>query len=551
MRRRLLPLQPASLCVLLTMAFPAAAGDLEVRSTIDAVTVYPDGATVTRTIRADLPAGDGTLVARDFPPSLDPSSLRVEGAGAARIVIAAIDAKLPRAEKTPMPELDKRLEALRDRKATIDDRIAAANARKGFVQRFADHVPLGLGDKAEARPLVDWRAAFAGVGEEIAAADTLLREARRELRDVDRDIAALEAERRADPPRKMEVRIDLTAGAAGPATFRVAYTVRGARWVPLYDARLDAGGRDRKPTLELVRRAEVIQRSGEDWSDVTLSASTVRTAKGGNAPDLVPLTVRYFEPRPAPPAGRADGIATSAPRPRAVPESAKAAAPAPAEEREAQVDSGGFQTVFRIPGRVSVGGDGTAKSFRISTATIAPELLVRAVPALDDTAYLEASFRQAEDAPVLPGRVALYRDGVFVGRGALPLVPKDETVRLGFGADDKIKVVRSLVRKTEGTAGLIGSSKTDEREFKTTIRNGHDTAIRVVVEDQVPVGEAADIQVELLPVTTAPTERDVRDRRGVLAWRFEAAAGEARDIRLGWRMRWPADKSVVFEPRRP
>ena len=68
---------------------------------------------------------------------------------------------------------------------------------------------------------------------------------------------------------------------------------------------------------------------------------------------------------------------------------------------------------------------------------------------------------------------------MFVGRSPLGLAGKEETVRLGFGADEKVKITRTVVRRTEGTAGLIGSSKTDEREFKTTIRNGHDVAIAV------------------------------------------------------------------------
>jgi hypothetical protein len=89
------------------------------------------------------------------------------------------------------------------------------------------------------------------------------------------------------------------------------------------------------------------------------------------------------------------------------------------------------------------------------------------------------------------------------------------SVRLGFGADEKVKVARTVVRRIEGTAGLIGSSKTDEREFKTVIRNAHAFAIRVAIEDQLPVSETEDIQVEMLPVTTPPTARDLRDRRGV------------------------------------
>jgi uncharacterized protein (TIGR02231 family) len=133
----------------------------------------------------------------------------------------------------------------------------------------------------------------------------------------------------------------------------------------------------------------------------------------------------------------------------------------------------------------------------------------------------------------------------------MALVPKDETVRLGFGADDKVKVTRATVRKIEGSSGIISSARTDEREYKITVRSGHDRPIKVVVEDQIPTTENEEIKVELLPVTTAPTEKDVRDRRGVLAWSFDAAPGETKEIKLGWRLRWPADKVVSYEPRRP
>jgi uncharacterized protein (TIGR02231 family) len=363
------------------------------------------------------------------------------------------------------------------------------------------------------------------------------------------------------------VRIDLAANANARATFRVSYTVRGARWAPLYDARLDTGTRERKPALELVRRAEIVQQTGEEWNDVALSVSTVRTAKGGGGPELSPLIVRYYVP-PAPPQP-ANTSRLMQDRGRSLAQvplaglmlsyqdhleeaGSLAARPAvPAQEQEAAIDTGGYQAVFRIPGRVTIAGNEGAKSFRISTGKLAPDLLVRATPALDEIAYLEASLKHAEDAPLLPGRVSVYRDGIFVGRSQMPLTPKDETLRLGFGADEKVKVARVVTRKLEGSAGLISSAKTDEREFKITLRSGHDRPIKAVIEDQVPTSETAEIQVEMLPVTTQPTERDVRDRRGVLAWSFEAAPGEAKEIRLGWRLRWPGDKVVAYEPRRP
>ena len=119
-----------------------------------------------------------------------------------------------------------------------------------------------------------------------------------------------------------------------------------------------------------------------------------------------------------------------------------------AEEREAAVETGGFQAMFRLPGRVSVAADEGAKSFRITATTITPDLLVRATPALDSTGFLEASFKHGEEAPLLPGRVAIYRDGIFVGRGQMPLTAKEQPVRLGFGADDKIKIERTINMKS-------------------------------------------------------------------------------------------------------
>ncbi len=531
----------------------ARAADLDASSSVDAVTVYPDGASVTRVITLDLPSGDNTLVAKDFPLTLDPSSLRVEGEAGARLTIGAIDTKPPRAAPpVNLPELDKRIEALKDQRVDLQGAIAAATARRKFAERFAQASPAGLGEKGEARPLSEWRAAFAAVADEVATADAAIRDAERKQRDLDREIAQLEQDKASKPPTKLEVRIDLAAAAATKATLRVTYAVRNARWAPLYDARLDTGAKDRKPALELVRRAEITQATGEDWSNVALAVSTVRTARGGNAPDLGSLIVQY----PLAPRQAAVGALMQDKQLRSM---APASAPAPvpmadevmkkADEQQAVADVGGFQVTFKIPGRVSVGASEGAKSLRVSTATIAPDLTIRSAPVVDSTAFLEASFKQSEDAPLLPGRVSIYRDGVFVGRGTMLAASKDETVRLGFGADDKVKIERTVLKRNEGSAGLIvTTSKTDERSFKTSVHNGHDFTILVAIEDQLPVSENEEIQVEMLPSTTPPTATNLRDRRGVLEWAFEAKPGEARDIAFAWRLRWPKDKGVVMSP---
>ena len=120
-------------------AAPARAADVDATSAVDAVTVYPDGASVTRVITVDLPAGDNSAVLKDFPLTLDPSSLRVEGEAGAKLTIGAIDAKPPRAAPpVNLPELDKRIEALKDQRADLQGAINAAAARRKFAERFAE-----------------------------------------------------------------------------------------------------------------------------------------------------------------------------------------------------------------------------------------------------------------------------------------------------------------------------------------------------------------------------------------------------------------------------
>ncbi|MDQ8726815.1 mucoidy inhibitor MuiA family protein [Bradyrhizobium sp. LHD-71] len=533
------------LTCLIAMSSAAAAAEIKATSAIDSVTVYPDGAAVTRVLRVDLPAGESVVLARDFPLGLDPASLRVEGESGGRIQVGSIDARPPGPQPVQgTPEREKKIQALEDDRAALDDRISAAGVRKAFARRFATDAPLGLGEESNARPLSEWREAFKAIEEEISRADETIRALQVKKREIEAELAILHAGQRADPPNKMEVRIELAAQTAAPATLRVSYSVRDARWRPLYDARLDTGGKDRKPSLELVRRAEIVQRSGEDWANVALAVSTVRTGRGGSAPNLSTVIVRY--PQPVPPPVRPQAMAPASRAVDSALDAGQEKAMEAVEERSATVETGGFQALFRIPGRVSLGAGEGARSLRIASTTVAADLLVRAAPVVDDTAWLEATFKQAEEAPLLPGQVGLYRDGIFVGRGKMVLTQKDETVRLGFGADEQVKVARAVVRKNDGTAGLITASKTDEREFKIVVRNAHVWPMKVTIEEQLPVAENSEIQVEMLPSSTQPTHRDVRDQRGVMAWTLDMPAGETREVKFGWRVRWPSEKSVVF-----
>ncbi len=85
------------------------------------------------------------------------------------------------------------------------------------------------------------------------------------------------------------------------------------------------------------------------------------------------------------------------------------------------------------------------------------------------------------------------------------------------------------------------------REFRTNVKNLHDFPVKVQLIDQLPISENTAIAVDMLPATTPPTEKQVGDKRGVMSWTLDLNPGEAKEIRLAYRMKWPADRAVMLD----
>lgn len=541
----------AAAAVACALADPLWAAEIEAASKVDTVTVYPDGASVTRVAIVELPTGASTIVLKGLPATIDPASLRVAGKATGPLSIGSVETRAAPGNPRPVIDaaLEEKIKALREKRDIAAARMEASERTRGMIRRYSEASPEKLSPDGKAMDATNWPAAWAAINEQLTKVNEDIRVLSAQLREIDGEIAALE---RARPqlPRPgapvVDVTIALEAGAASRAELAVTYRVAGASWRPLYDARLDTGGKDKKPSLELVRRAAVTQRTGEPWKDVTLIVSTVRVARGAGAPEL--LTSRVLLRPPPPPLAdyRRERAAPTAGAPQSAPAPEPKVADTPVVEQQAQVQGGAFQASFGVPGRVTIPEDGAAKTFRISGATVAPQLLIKTVPVLNPTAYLQASFTNEEEAPLLPGAVNIHRDGTFVGQSALPLVAQGDKVELSFGADDQVKVTRVPVARRQAEPGFLGSSRTDTVEFKTVVKNLHTFPIKITVVDRVPISEVNTITVEMLDTTTKPTEPTVDDRRGVMAWTYEYAAGEQKEIRLAYRVKWPSDREVVY-----
>ena len=549
-------------------AFPAVAGETDVVSRIDAVTIYPDAAIVTRLADVDTPAGDSVLTFRNLPLGLDPASLRVEGAAVAALTIGSVETRVAPAEvQAPDDALTTRIADLRQQRAATQTTIEALQGKRAMIVRFSQSGPEKL--SAESKPLdvADWSAAWDAVGTALAKVSAELAPALDKARVLDEQIAALEAQKQKPRPQaaRRVVTVAVNAAAAAHVSLSLSYRVGGVGWTPLYDAALktdDASG----PSMTLTRRAAIAQSTGEDWSDVALTVSTARVARAVDVVDLPGQRIDFWQPEieqstfeRAPAAKKAlaptpAGKAVLAEAPPAPADNAAAApplAPIAAQETTAQLQTGAYTAAFKAAGRVTLASDGSQKSFVLGRVVVQPTLSVKTAPSVDPIAYIEAHFVDSEDAPILPGKVALTRDGAFVGEGRVGFVAPGDGVDLGFGGDDKVKVDRAPTNRKENEPTWYNQTKIETREFVTSVKNLHAFPVKVQLIDRMPTSENTAIVVELTPATTPPTDKQVGDKRGVMSWTLDLKPGEGKDVRFAYRMKWPADREIVIDDAPP
>jgi uncharacterized protein (TIGR02231 family) len=552
-------LRLATFILVTTCLTPAFAADLKALSHVDAVTVYPSGAEVTRVTEAHLLAGETTLILEDLPGELDAQSIRVEGAGGEGLEIGSVDSKLvylsTAAQDVERKNLEREIETLGDERRALDQTLSDADYQKRLLLSLADKQLVPSSDeKSKAVDAAQLGSLLDLVSAKLNVISKTIHEAQLRQRDIDKQVGELHNKLAGIAPAqvaRMQVAVHLTAPAETNGTFKVKYRVGNAGWAPFYDARLSTPEKNQKSRLELVRRAEVMQSTGESWTNVVLTLSTARPLGATSAPDLWEEEIQVYEPLAEKMKKESDGLARNALRLDAPTASGMVAqdSASPNElksamQKQAIVEMAGFQALYGIQGRVSVDNSGTSKKVRIATDGYDATLNALVVPKLDASAYLTAAFTIRGEAPMLPGTVNLYRDGVFMGQGALPLLSPDEEAKLGFGTDDLIKVKRAEVKRKKGEEGLISTSNVEERAWDIVVKNLHDAVIPVTVIDQLPFSANENITVEAMAQMTPPTEKDLNKRRGVMAWRFDLESKAENTIKFGYKVAWPQNMQV-------
>jgi uncharacterized protein (TIGR02231 family) len=543
------------LCLaLVLLPFPALSDTIEAAGPVSAVTLYPQGATVTRTVTFTAPGpGLHEIIVPGLPPDTDPATLRVTAPAGVTIGTISLAADRPPAVsdqtsdavRAAQAEVDRLDAILRDRRAAIAvirARADAAAARAEFLRSLATE---GGKDRLATAGVEELRALAVLVGEEVlaareaairaegeaAAAEIALQPDLRALAQARAALEALQAPQ--DDGDHAVLSLGIVAAAAGEIALDIDATAYEAGWSPVYDLRLT-----RNPdALTIARGVLVGQATGEDWRGVALTLSTARPSEQAAPSDLYPM-LRQIYPEPPPvPEMMSDGFAGGAPAGML-----REAAPEPTVVAEPtfNFDAGMLGAVFtyRFSAPVDIRSDADALRLTMDEVSAGVKVRAEAVPSRDSTAFLVAELTNATGQPLLPGPAMLYAEGAMVGGTDLPLIPDGGDATIGFGAIDGIVLSREVPDRSTGEEGVLSSSNRQEERAILKIENLTGQSWPLKVTDQVPYSEQDDLEIEW-EADPMPATDSADGERGILTWELDLAPGETRTITLETYLAWP------------
>ncbi|GAB5447293.1 mucoidy inhibitor MuiA family protein [Gymnodinialimonas sp.] len=554
-----------ALCAVLP--FAALADDIVIRADLAEATVFGQGAQLTRSGLADLPAGRHRLIiampdldGAELPQVLGEDGLRIGPPQELRghpIAEGALDDAVQAAARAAVEAAEAAVLEAQDALTQADAAIRAIEAQQGYIAailRGGEHgVAMPEDPSLVAQFLSTLGAETARLAEEALDAQVARRDLAEAMTEAQRVYAEATQAFRALRPFGTQINgyaVDVTVVEAGQAEVHVDYFSRNAGWRPSYEVNLDSDSGaltiDRFVTLETFGAAR--------WVDVDVTFSTAAPGRDRSPSTLASIPARLLDPAVPQVSGgvagmfSAEDLREEAPSPAALGYATAAMEPVVIVEDTggATAEFDGLSVSYTYDQPVSI-TSGTDILLSFDTMDLEVETENRAVPRWDETAFLIAMMENDTGEPILPGDAIFYRDGALLGDGYLPLIPAGAEAEMAFGALDHLQLTwidRSLA---EGDRGLFVSSTTQAREIAFGVENTGTEAAEVRILYATPFAEQEDLEMDLT-LSPRPTEEDVDDARGIHAWDLEVGSGETDIIEMTVEFEYPEGQILDWQP---
>lgn len=510
----------------------------KIDSSIEQVTLYQHLAKVERRAEIHLTPGTHELQFANLPLSLEESSLQFSAEGNRGLTVLSIDSEVRSVRQhsaSLLRELQQEISAQQAELQKIADQLAMLENQFSLLQTLQQGRLNGQ-SAVQSVSFEDFsqlqkfsRTTYAELTGEKSWLVSRQQDEQRKLEQLQQEYQRLGGDQGL---MQRVVRVQVQAADSGKQTFKLAYNTVNASWQPQYQ--LDYNSENNQ--LNLQYAASIRQNSNEDWQNVKLILSSANPIQVGEAPQVEPWLIDFYQPY-------------NLQQPRAVAMQHKSAVAAMdgaevlelAAPQPMMIESGTIASQFEIPGTVNLLSSNSAQNVVIAQTAQPVSAEYEFYPGYQQKVLLTVSGKNQQDYPLLGGSLRTSYDGQVIASGYLPtLLPGEEFKQL-IGEDQTISVQAEPLKRNEENSGLINKSKVVRISSGYTLQNNRPQAVEVVVYDRIP----QSVQQELVVTVSEPNLKNVTlDDNGRYQQKITLAPNSKQRVEKAFSLQYPQDKQL-------
>ncbi|WP_114701781.1 DUF4139 domain-containing protein [Psychrobacter proteolyticus] len=499
-------------------------------SSVEQVTIYQGLASVTRALPIK-GSGEQTVVFSCLSPYMDKESLSVQAMDNVSVGEVSIEELTGEQAAQCQYQGDAKVQTQQNTLANINAELEAARLAKAYLQNLTKATQVNTASTI-ANNARDIETQATSINQRIL--EIQQRQAR--AQDALNQLMAGSATSTFNKVTQVSVR----TASRSPSSIKLHYQVQGAGWEPAYQARLNTNSEQ----LSITASAIIAQQTGENWTNVPLTLSTVNPNQSTTRQLPYVQRLSLYEESADTRVRRELPMMDASPVMMEEPAYNKGAgvamAPLPNFTVSSQNKNGIIE--YRLPQLVSIPSDGRRVRTVIGEQAGNSKLWIRSTPSVETPAYWYAS------APFLTpdwvdGSLQLYRDDNYVGQSRYNYqVLKEQEI--GFGRDSNMLVKELTNEDKQGEKGVLNRTQTLTTTKAYQFTNQHNRNVRLQVLGSEPISRDDSLKVA---VTHTPpvTERDWNDNQGMVAWDFDLPSKQSQVIRSTSQISYPANKLLT------
>jgi len=506
----------------------------KINSDISQVTVYQNGALITRNATVELKNGRNVLVFTRLSRNIIERTIQIKGTGNYTLVSVnrTFDYLNEQQESRELKELREKAKELENAIKLLNTKLTVANKKIDFLvnnQNFSENAKY---TSAELEAVFDaYSNKLEEVSTKILQMETEQSSKQAELQKIRRQINQLTSGRQ-QATGEIEVIVDAAENQS--STLSLSYLMNNAGWTPVYDLKVEG---TKKPAT-LVYKAAIRQNSGFDWNNVQLTVSSASPNENTTLPELQPWFIDFYEPEQRTKA-RSEEVLNSVPSQVQEMEEGgdffSVASPIATFQSQATSFSYTIDRAFTVP------SDGQKYSAVISNNELPANYSYSAVPKLSSYAFLQAHVQNWDELNLLPGTANLFLDNSYVGTSFVNPNVTSDSLSFSLGTDKSIVISRKNVRDFE-SRNFFGSKVRETKAFQISVRNTKPTPITLQLRDQIPIAQDEDINIDLRELNGGSLNRQT----GIITWKMDIDAGQTQTIDFSYEVEYPKGKQLSF-----